>query len=156
VPKHSQDECASIGYSESCGQEPRRRTLFGHLPFDYFILARIREPLNPFSVPLHLEPQYLLVLGGFKVSGMAQGLRQPVMLHHLNPDVRLFLVGNIAQQKASTNEAAQLTECLVEAVLGSSSRCRSSTVTRRTNTSLKKSPPAHNRDAQPSDLDQLE
>jgi hypothetical protein len=28
-----------------------------------------------------------------------------------------FLVGNIAQQKASTNDAAQLTECLLEAVL---------------------------------------
>ena len=51
-----QDGCTSIGYSESCSQEPRKRILFGQLPFGYSFWPGFEYRLTRFSVPLHLKP----------------------------------------------------------------------------------------------------
>ena len=88
-----QDGCTSISYSESCGQESRRRTLFGHLPFGYSFWPGFESRLTRFSVPLHFEPQepalqiallrlspleaneYIAHLANFSVAGASTGRR---------------------------------------------------------------------------------
>jgi hypothetical protein len=56
VLKRSQDGCTSLGYSESCSQEPGKRIPFGHLLFGYSSWPGFEHRLTRFSVPLHLKP----------------------------------------------------------------------------------------------------